>query len=375
MDNSTEKQCCCCCPYPTVDLSLIFAVKGDSSGKNYEHHKQSLLLLRKKLKLACAQHGCFHLIINPKSLPQSDGANLSLLSEESVVKELIQSLFEQEFVESIQESNDCFTSERKSTPSVLFQRKAEDSEILSATYRGRSAESGSVKSTTTQGEPKQSWEFFRCSSSSTTATTLNEKDQNSANVKSDIANNSRLQILPTFVKLLHEVVEVLCSKSLLDLPENKFVCAHDSNEHVNSDLLRVFHYDALSTKEEQLSNLGSSSHTDWGCMTVVWQDSKGGLQIYCHEHQCWNDVEVKVHAENKDGNDDSMVRLFIHVGDYLSLAMNTAARKRKETATMDLSSETKLKWSSPTHRVLCPLRIGNNDARCSLVYFDKFANN
>eukprot|EP00554_Chaetoceros_debilis_P010665 CAMPEP_0194109020 /NCGR_PEP_ID=MMETSP0150-20130528/8623_1 /TAXON_ID=122233 /ORGANISM="Chaetoceros debilis, Strain MM31A-1" /LENGTH=69 /DNA_ID=CAMNT_0038797877 /DNA_START=33 /DNA_END=239 /DNA_ORIENTATION=+ len=63
------------------------------------------------------------------------------------------------------------------------------------------------------------------------------------------------------------------------------------------DLLRVFRYDAMTNARQQYAHLGSSPHTDWGSLTVVWQDSMGGLQIYCHDCDKWNDVDVGVDVD------------------------------------------------------------------------------
>ena len=49
------------------------------------------------------------------------------------------------------------------------------------------------------------------------------------------------------------------------------------------DLLCIFHYFSEKQLEtEGLLNpaLGSNQHTDWGSLTVIWQDSVGGLQTY-----------------------------------------------------------------------------------------------
>jgi isopenicillin N synthase-like dioxygenase len=363
MDNATEckrKVGRSYGPYPTIDLSSVFASKS-----NCQETKSNDPQLLKTLKEACNQYGCFHVNINPQSFSQQSHDSLSILSDEAEVKNLIESLFEKDFVQEIQGGN-------THTPSVSFFQGNDDDnhQILNATYRGRSAESGSEKSSANQGEPKQSWEISRCSSNLIGNDEISDKSSDT-----DIGNvdNSRLQVLQTFIRALHEVVVLLCSEYLLDLPEDKFVCtgSHKSKNLMSKDLLRVFRYDALSTAEEQLSNLGSSSHTDWGCMTVVWQDSKGGLQIYCHERNCWNDVEV----DNERPNESSMIRLFIHVGDYLSLAMNAVKANRKNEKNADTSLKSgKIGWPSPTHRVICPLRMKDDDSeannsRCSLVYF------
>ena len=359
---------CSCSPYPCIDISSIFKINNTNSKNNNSNNKEiiskenehEIHLLQHTLKEACSKYGCFHIRIDTSVLSKNNNDKKQhdilspLIQNQSIIKNEIETLlFDQEFIQSILVDNEnCDTT----MSTVQFQSKDKDSMILNATYRGRSAESGSKKSTLRQGEPKQSWEFFRCPSSSIIKNGFKLQNQQ------DI---SRIQVLQSFVRALHEVVVVVCS-DILNLPKNKFIC-EDEIEDGSKDLLRAFRYDALTSTEEQESNLGSSSHTDWGCMTAVWQDSKGGLQIYCHEHECWNDVEV----DNIDSCDDSIVRLFFHVGDYLSLAMNSTL---DENNNVHPRNEGNTKWSSPTHRVLCPLRVcGDNSltdsCRCSLVYF------
>jgi isopenicillin N synthase-like dioxygenase len=41
-----------------------------------------------------------------------------------------------------------------------------------------------------------------------------------------------------------------------------------------------------------LMALGSSPHTDWGTLTVVWQDNKRGLQTHCDACNVWLDVNT-----------------------------------------------------------------------------------
>jgi len=83
-------------------------------------------------------------------------------------------------------------------------------------------------------------------------------------------------------------------------------------------------------------------------LTVVLQTS-GGLQTYCHECDKWSDVAASLDADTSKNTID----LFVHVGDFLSLATGS-------------------KYPSPRHRVLCPLQKKEGsykESRCSLVYF------
>jgi len=141
------------------------------------------------------------------------------------------------------------------------------------------------------------------------------------------------------------------------------------------DLLRVFLYDAVASKEDQETYLGSSPHTDWGSLTIVWQDWKGGLQNYCYEHSFWNDIKLPM--EDKQENNNSTF-FFVHVGDFLSLAMNHCHHPNVRYD-HDTTKNRRVIWPSPRHRVLCPVvQFDSDDAllsdriqtkRCSLVYF------
>lgn len=121
-------------------------------------------------------------------------------------------------------------------------------------------------------------------------------------------------------------------------------------------MLRVFYYDAAVENNE---SLGSSPHTDWGSLTVVWQDDVGGLQTYCHVHDKWVDVPAPALEESR-------VFFVVHVGDVTSLAMGHAVGGGEATSSED--SQTVVLWPSPKHRVLSPTGVGSNP-RASLVYF------
>lgn len=100
-------------------------------------------------------------------------------------------------------------------------------------------------------------------------------------------------------------------------------------------LMRIFHYFPPSTpdsKEDVMECIGSSPHTDWGYLTLISQDSVGGLQFYFKES--WVSVPVV------DGG------LVINGGDYLHL-------------------KSKGKYRNPIHRVLCP----KSEDRISFVLF------
>ena len=356
MSQTTDgNKCCCCGPYPQIDLSPIFKSRKYCS-KEISKQRE---VVQKQLKEACDQYGCFHVTIDTDSLLLESDQTLSMLGDIKNVKDLIESLFERDFLRTIQQSyNEAnhYNSNKPMSNSVQVPFIGKDNNgneniVLSATYRGRCAESGSKKSNVDEGEPKQSWEIFRSSQ---------QNDMFQDNKL--FPNTEKLALLQQFVHNLHKVAVVLCLEAF-NLPLGSFVCGEE-NFNPSKDLLRVFRYDALSSDEEQLLNLGSSIHTDWGSLTVVWQDDVGGLQIFCHKCDKWNNVEARggVWDENKS------IRLFIHVGDFMSLAVNSWYYK--STDEIKISEQT-VRWPSPTHRVICPVRRSGSShhSRCSLVYF------
>jgi len=297
-----------------------------------------------------------------------------------------------------------------------------------ATFRGRIAESGDEEQS--NPEPKLSWEFQRCANGNSNVSNGANNDNNvptaameeAANeTKSDDENNgnaaelhnndSSWSLLPKYTDALHSVASTIIG--LLDIPpqlvlqEGQCQCqcccsndehddetenkANDCQRRCNIDLLRVFRYDALSFPSSSTDiaiTMGSSSHSDWGSLTIVWQDDKGGLQTYCHACDRWSDVVAASDActttsdstcnngsECIKKNNDEVCRLFVHVGDFLSLA------------TLGGEDGSVPSWPSPRHRVLCPIRSQNSgsvssessngssdkgdakDCRRSLVYF------
>ena len=369
MDANTKSKCCCCAPYPTIDLTPAFAFKVGKNDMNCPPEEQRLDALKNKVTEACAQYGCFHVTIAHSALGE-EYRHIKELADVTHVKKSIQHLFDEEFISSA-----VHVHENANVASSVAFRNGEGG-VQSAKYRGRAAESGSTSGL----EPKQSWEFFRCHSmldaapldTSTSTRTLQE-------------DAGRLAILNDYIRILHEVAVRLFSPHVLDLPQRTFIedrecacaCAHDNGQDCfcTMDLLRVFRYDALSDRQQIDINLGSSPHTDWGSLTVVWQDSKGGLQIYCHEHERWNDVEAQ--SDDADDDEEKLVRLFIHVGDFTSLSMSrgSAASTPSSSSPSSQPSERVVTWPSPLHRVLCPHKMTDgddatgDDARCSLVYF------
>ena len=337
-DQEQFKNCCCCAPYPVLDLTKAFS--GNGNGEEFKD-------LKHDASAACARFGCFHVKISPTNIESSFNYDfMKVLDSENAVKKCLESIFDDKFVDS--------QTEGKATVSV--PSRTSDGNITTAKYRGRTAESGSATSL----EPKQSWEVLRCRRIEQSPFQPTNKNTEEAQLSS-----ANLSILHDYVRVLHEVAICLFSK-VLDLPETFIddrMCECNNLQSADCpctmDLLRAFRYDALTSSEMAEANLGSSPHTDWGSLTVVWQDSKGGLQIYCHEHEKWNNVEAV------NDSSDGTVSLFIHVGDFTSLSLSQAV----------FSSPKQLTWPSPLHRVVCPLRTDEtdatdeNDVRFSLVYF------
>ena len=304
---------------------------------------------------------------------------------------------------------------------------------ISATFRGRVAESGDGEEA--KPEPKLSWEFRRCALGGDTTKAPFQQGEVSTIQTDDICDNRKCSsdtedegerdtnkneqcgLMPSWTEALHSVASTIIH--LLDIPPQLVLqeesCQslssntnndtnHNRCERCNIDLLRVFRYDAVDSpshdknvnngidddKKNEPQAMGSSPHSDWGTMTIVWQDDKGGLQTYCHACDVWSDVDASSTTRGDDtptdecgksptskSNSSSRSRkcsLFVHIGDFLSLASIQNEEGNDDCYPM---------WPSPRHRVLCPtLRHENNtisgsnnseasakDCRRSLVYF------
>lgn len=243
---------CCCDPYPSVDITCAFT--KDSAGEQLERVQEEAVE-------ACQNFGCFHVTIDPSKLESSDLENIQLLQDESQVKQTMERIFDQDFLD--------IHTKGEQIKVVPFRNNHKT--MSCAKYRGRAAESGSSSNT----EPKQSWEIFRCKNG-ISGDSSSERDVGD------------LSLLEEYTKIFHQV-SLCLFQNVFQLPnifteEKDCVCGKSDCSLCTMDLLRVFRYDALE-KEEITNSLGSSPHTDWGSLTVVWQDSKGGLQIYCHKHK------------------------------------------------------------------------------------------
>lgn len=119
-------------------------------------------------------------------------------------------------------------------------------------------------------------------------------------------------------RTLSWIAQRVCHAMLV--PEGALI-SKDPEESL--DLLRVFRYYPTATtttkseareviqvaSPERTQLLGSSEHTDWGSLTIVWQDDVGGLQTYCQVCNKWIDVDANVAAtddyvNSEEGNND-----------------------------------------------------------------------
>lgn len=168
------------------------------------------------------------------------------------------------------------------------------------------------------------------------------------------------------------------------------------------DLLRVFHYfpveyingniedrrhNAPPLRDVSSSVLGSSPHTDWGSLTIVWQDHVGGLQTYCRDSCQWVDVPSPSPPPpstiiNDSEPDTTSPKLYcwdciVHVGDISSLVLGraysnnnderqslSATKTDVDGSTMNIDPQSCC-WPSPKHRVV----NSSTQYRTSLVFF------
>ena len=408
---------CTCPPYPSVDMTEpYFRRKSSGHSREFSHNEESKDANRDCRRLhtstastalldACRTHGCFHVRISP---PPSIGVNPplnSLCGGIDAVGAKIEKLFQPETLRTAGvpfRDDSCGGVPDEGTHAIsfvphdgFFQKSP-----LEATFRGRKAESGSAygssggEETAVATEPKQSWEFQRCRGRTSVR-------PGAYAGKGDTNPAGDLGSLTEWTDALHSVAvcairelgfspnSVLaedgcacrsahpCESSQASSEEEKEP-AQRSEERCSIDLLRAFRYDALPSETERSMSPGSSPHTDWGSLTVVWQDGAGGLQTYCEPCGRWNDVPAPQSSSSTSPGDEgresssarsdaehAAVNLFVHVGDYLSLATAAAASRDKRISV----------WPSPRHCVLCPLQLGKGSSggissgRVSLVYF------
>jgi hypothetical protein len=182
------------------------------------------------------------------------------------------------------------------------------------------------------------------------------------------------QVMKTWCRTLSWIAHQVCA--VLQVPPNTLLVDDSHNVQESLDLLRVFHYFATPKAEE----LGSSPHTDWGSLTVVWQDDVGGLQTYCRACHKWVDVKPSSSSSvSRKGSSQEVERLndsyrwecIVHVGDMASLALDVGndneavASSDAATKPTDTNPANRMCWPSPKHRVVSSA----TQERTSLVYF------
>ena len=314
---------CTCGPHPVVSVDLS-SISASSEG---DHKTCS----KKRVQDACRSHGCFHLRL---SVPAYQASPLNSLQGD--LSSNIESLFDAEMTEYAKLNPDGGLVEA-SYLVASFSRRG-------ATYRGRTSESGAAE----QPEPKQSWELRRCHAAENTG----GDDTDECKIV-----NERLHLLEEWTDGLHRAAEIVVELLGIDpntvLQNGACSCSDTAcgDDKCCMDLMRVFRYDALTSNDSRESRPGSSAHSDWGSLTIVWQDTSGGLQTFCHECDKWSNVAASMDDPGDTLSKDT-VNLFVHVGDFLSLATGG-------------------EYASPRHQVLCPIRKegSSKDSRCSLVYF------
>lgn len=397
---------CTCGPHPHIDLTAAYFPDGHGAPTNGDDDAAATAAVSS----ACRSHGCFHVTID---LPPPVRPSIECLCKPSQrIEEEIESLFSAPFLQKVvapasnaapihhvggsaadvKKGDDICNGgffevpfPVASLPSMANEAENRpENNTTSATFRGRVAESGDERQSTP--EPKLSWEFRRCiaannSHSSPSADTVDlsdrpngmENEKNDTIRKDDDVGHHAWSLLPKWTEALHSIASTIIR--LMDIPPQLALqehpcscCVHTGEDRTcrgscNIDLLRVFRYDALPAND-QAQTMGSSAHSDWGTLTVVWQDSKGGLQTYCHDCDAWSDVDASPDTATRDEGASHRCSVFVHVGDFLSLATIGGEKGGARP------------WPSPRHRVLCPVipqnsnrRAEGADCRRSLVYF------
>lgn len=349
---------CTCGPHPRIDLTAAYleyhkissSGGGEASSRQEKDDDDELKSCREKIRQACRSHGCFHTSIDFTSLISSTLPIESLAKPMAKVENEIESLF----LDAPDFNGGSVKVHMKQSSSLATSQVTEE-----VTFRGRTAESGDEHQSVP--EPKLSWEFCRCLSAR-----MSKSDEN-RDVPVAVENDEYDRLL-NWTKALHSVATVVIHSmgfsQQIAINEKSCNCMYKVAEKCNIDLLRCFRYDAIPD-EERDQFLGSSSHTDWGSLTVVWQDDKGGLQTFCSACDKWSDVDATVGQTPDDNNENTTtnkrINLFVHVGDFLSLATHGEGMEHLPI------------WPSPRHRVICPTqRPGLNESsncRRSLVYF------
>mmetsp|Transcript_14260 Transcript_14260/g.25890 ORF Transcript_14260/g.25890 Transcript_14260/m.25890 type:complete len:483 (+) Transcript_14260:50-1498(+) len=398
---------CTCGPHASVDLTRAFRLESPPSAS-----------LREQLWDACRRQGCFHATINVSQLDRNSSNNKKNVQERLLsLAGSVPSIHD-----DIHDMMSLHMCSQHTTTNNNNNNNHDDHDDDGATYRGRTAESGAAgKNHSAEPKQSWEMRRCACQCQ-TIPNSRERGSSTGVNVQEDESWPLARQKLVDWTRDLHQVATAIMELLFLETtipppqqqPQPQPPSPKDDNDSVSSqhniwlepqpcaataskkihslsllkkhasmtnkprtitccnvDLLRAFCYDAIELDAEKDDNnptkdddsqqqqmLGSSPHTDWGTLTVVWQDSKGGLQTYCHAHDQWTNVEVTTNTNNttittneesqtkntsgitttshhRNEEEDIIISLFVHVGDFTSLATRGA-------------------WPSPRHRVLCP---------------------
>ena len=119
----------------------------------------------------------------------------------------------------------------------------------------------------------------------------------------------------------------------MDMTLGQHMIDHEDGQDIS--VMRLFHYLMVSANSDRAEKtvLGSSPHRDWGLLTIILEDSVGGLEYYDKQGKSWVSVETEPNT------------LIVNAGDFLSL--------------LDTEIE------SPIHQVISP----KTSDRYSFVFF------
>jgi hypothetical protein len=347
-----RRPCTCGTPPPPVDLTQAYDLVN-LHGDNDDQAQKMHATIRRQLVDNLQSTGWSPVQMNVRDLPKSDADPASDTTTARRLRPILQAheLWKDQLTELFEHDVVAAEQKRISSPNNIVYRSAE------------SGAPGTV-------EPKQSWEVLRCSC---------RKSGVDFPLQSEVEAESMVaERMKEWVSVLHSVAVAV--RKILQFPES--ILLHEESCHSNSndgttsmpcssDLLRAFLYDTVDVTtpsddfDSPNSTLGSSPHTDWGSFTVVWQDTVGGLQTFCHGCEKWADVAAEIPG------DSGVVRFVVHIGDITSLALGralqeTSSKDRREVVIDDNDIETApVVWPSPKHRVLSP----TTQKRASLVYF------
>lgn len=119
----------------------------------------------------------------------------------------------------------------------------------------------------------------------------------------------------------------------MDTTLGQHMIEHEDGQDIS--VMRLFHYLMVSADSDRTEKavLGSSPHRDWGLLTIILEDSVGGLEYYDKRDKSWNSVNTQANT------------LIVNAGDFLSLL--------------------NMEIESPIHQVISP----KTSDRYSFVFF------